>query len=124
MDILDADLTPMNKKNNKLRDSYERAKKMGWDPDENEMSDPRDHGFPAESEPIAAPQIVTKSLDADCPVCSCKKTFGIKVRLNNNDFGDCWGHYRGCAACEWASAMSVAPDTEPEFPKDSYAKLN
>lgn len=86
--------------------------------------DVRDHGSPWESDPIAAPLIDSPPLEAECPCCGCGKTFGIKIRLVNDDFGECWGHYRGCAACEWASAMSVAPDSEPEFSVDDYPKLN
>ena len=67
---------------------------------------------------------MTLAIKAPCPLCGCKITVGVKIRLNNKDYGDCWGHYRGCAACEWASSMHVAQDSLKEFPQDGYERLN
>ena len=89
---------------------------------DNGPADPRDHGLPNESRPIAPPEIATDPLAVSCPLCECRQTFGIKVGLDNPELGKSWGHYRGCAACVWASAMTVVPETTV-FPTDGYCQL-
>lgn len=84
---------------------------------------PRDHGLPNESEPIAAPEVRKVLPNCECPLCKCSGTYGIYVRLSNPEMGECDGYYRGCAACEWASAMIVTPDGD-EFPDEQYSNLN
>jgi hypothetical protein len=55
-----------------------------------------------------------------CPLCGCDRTFGVKVRLKNPELGEVWGHYRGCACCEWASSMTIMEDDNEEFPENEY----
>ena len=87
----------------------------------NEPADPRDHGFPSESEVDAIPKIRVRTKKM-CPNCGCRSTFGIMVDLIRVE-EKCRGHYRGCAACSWASAMVVILRTE-EFLKDDYERLH
>jgi hypothetical protein len=87
-----------------------------------QQENPRDHGLPSESVPVETPQVVCE-VNKSCPHCQCSQTFGIKVRVHHPDIGEGWAWYRGCAACEWASAMPVLSD-DTIFPFHNYESLD
>ncbi len=85
-----------------------------------------DYGLPNDTVAAANPKLITVC-DVPCPSCECDKTCGVYLLVLNIKDGlegtlsD--GHFRGCPACDWSSAMWVVPLTSP-FTKEDYAKLN
>lgn len=87
---------------------------------QNPAPDPREHGFPNSYDICGAPEIVRPLLASACPVCGCSKTFGISLQTHTEGVGNCTSLYRGCAACEWASAMSSVPNAAAPLDVQSY----
>lgn len=70
---------------------------------------PRDHGKPHHLQAYKPPEVVAANPERPCPHCSCDTTFDVLVQVREPviDSPILWGHFIGCAACEWASNMNV-----------------
>lgn len=84
----------------------------------NENHNPRDHDLPPSPLPVEGEVPVLVRVNEPgawkCPCCGCITTCEIQIKLQVPKFasGVGIGRYTGCPACEYASPMDVAGETE------------
>ena len=80
---------------------------------------PREHGkLQIPDDCIDGPPRILGSVDGDCPYCGCKGLYSVEVKVVNLPLlrsNEGVGTYIGCAACPWASPMSIVDKKAPSL---------